>query len=196
MGHKGETTKQQILSTAFDLFAENGYSKVTMQDICDKCGLSKGGLYRYFADKPQLFLELLKSSQMEQAETDGEQMSQTTPAIEILEDFLNDIRTQIRGNSPNIDLAVYEFFIELKEETANNFLSEQFSRGQAILQSVIEYGIRTKEFQVKDEQATINSILIMIEGLRILKEVMPITDEICESIIRQIKLSLGIEPEK
>ena len=56
MGKKGEITKQFILDKAFGLFAENGFHRVTMKDICDRTDLSRGGLYRYYSsNKGNLF---------------------------------------------------------------------------------------------------------------------------------------------
>ena len=44
MGTKGEKTKRFICENAFQLFAEKGFKDVTMKDICEKTGLSRGGL--------------------------------------------------------------------------------------------------------------------------------------------------------
>ena len=48
MPSKGEQTRQLILSTAKQLFSQKGYAVVTMKDICDEIGLSRGGLYRHY----------------------------------------------------------------------------------------------------------------------------------------------------
>ena len=49
-----------IRAEAEKLFAENGYKNVSMQDICDSSGMSKGGLYRHFSSKSELLLSLLQ----------------------------------------------------------------------------------------------------------------------------------------
>ena len=46
---------------------EKGYKQVTMKDIVDACGISRGGLYLYFQNTGEVFEEVLK---LEQAETD------------------------------------------------------------------------------------------------------------------------------
>ena len=46
MSAKGDKTKELICSEAYKLFAEKGFKEVTMKDICEKTGLSRGGLYR------------------------------------------------------------------------------------------------------------------------------------------------------
>ncbi len=42
---KGEKTKQDIREKAYQLFVEKGFKEVTMKDICELTGLSRGGLY-------------------------------------------------------------------------------------------------------------------------------------------------------
>ncbi|GEM_PF-5746555 len=65
MGQKGEKTKQQIRAAAL-VFFELGYTRVSMQDICMKSGLSKSGLYRHYEDKSQPFMGLLQLKKKQQ----------------------------------------------------------------------------------------------------------------------------------
>jgi len=46
----------QILTKAFALFAEEGYTGVTYQKVADRCGLSRTAIYRYFQNKEEMFL--------------------------------------------------------------------------------------------------------------------------------------------
>ena len=84
MGQKGSSTKQKICEVAEKLFAENGYKNVSMQDICDSSGMSKGGIYRHFSSKSELLLSLLqKEKRVFQDIQEGKS------AIETLENLLN-----------------------------------------------------------------------------------------------------------
>ena len=51
--------RQQIYLAAEALFLEQGYAKVTMNDIAAQAGMSKKTLYLYFADKKQLLSALI-----------------------------------------------------------------------------------------------------------------------------------------
>lgn len=55
MGLKGNKTKQHIKNKAKRLFAQNGYKTVTMKDICEATGLSRGGLCRHYDSTDQIF---------------------------------------------------------------------------------------------------------------------------------------------
>jgi TetR/AcrR family transcriptional regulator, transcriptional repressor for nem operon len=52
-------TKEYILKTSFSLFLHHSFKEVTMKDIVEKTGLSKGAFYHYFESKEQLFTEVV-----------------------------------------------------------------------------------------------------------------------------------------
>ncbi|HOI31023.1 MAG TPA: TetR/AcrR family transcriptional regulator [Melioribacteraceae bacterium] len=54
-------TKEFILNTAFGLFLQKNYKEVTMKEIVDKTGLSKGAFYHYFTSKEELFREVIET---------------------------------------------------------------------------------------------------------------------------------------
>ncbi len=54
-----ESTKEQILLTAFRLFMQKGYKGVSMNMMVKETGLSKGAFYHYFENKEQLFVASL-----------------------------------------------------------------------------------------------------------------------------------------
>ncbi|MDR3058059.1 MAG: TetR/AcrR family transcriptional regulator [Prevotella sp.] len=53
-------SKKQILHTALKLFLRNSYKEVSLRDIVDEVGLTKGAFYHYYASKEQLFEEVVK----------------------------------------------------------------------------------------------------------------------------------------
>ncbi|MCR4433139.1 MAG: TetR/AcrR family transcriptional regulator [Caldiserica bacterium] len=56
---KAEETRSILLKEAENLFALRGYDAVSVDDICQAAGVSKGGFYHHFSSKEALFLELL-----------------------------------------------------------------------------------------------------------------------------------------
>jgi len=52
-------TREHILNVAFQLFLQKSFKEVTLKDIVEKTGMSKGAFYHYFTSKEQLFLELV-----------------------------------------------------------------------------------------------------------------------------------------
>lgn len=58
---KGNTTKEQIIWKAYQLFRQKGYYNTSMADIGEACGLLKGSIYHHFASKEVLMEEVLKA---------------------------------------------------------------------------------------------------------------------------------------
>jgi len=52
-------SKDKILQVAFNLFLQKGYRDVSLSEIVQQVGLTKGAFYHYFRGKDQLFLEVV-----------------------------------------------------------------------------------------------------------------------------------------
>ncbi len=55
-----EHYRKQLLNNCFEIFAEKGYSSVTMREIASEIGVSTGTLYHYFPSKESLFEQLIE----------------------------------------------------------------------------------------------------------------------------------------
>ena len=52
--------KERIITAAFQLFLENGYKGVGLNDIIEKTGLSKGAIYHHFDSKYAIYLAAIE----------------------------------------------------------------------------------------------------------------------------------------
>lgn len=52
-------TKEKILEAGMELFSQKGYDATSIQEICEKAGVSKGAFFHYFPSKELFFLEIL-----------------------------------------------------------------------------------------------------------------------------------------
>ncbi|KAB8331463.1 TetR/AcrR family transcriptional regulator [Scytonema tolypothrichoides VB-61278] len=52
--------RKELLSKCFDLFAQKGYSAITMRQIAEGLSVSTGTLYHYFPSKQVLFEQLME----------------------------------------------------------------------------------------------------------------------------------------
>ncbi|MCL4560972.1 MAG: TetR/AcrR family transcriptional regulator [Chloroflexi bacterium] len=56
---KGESSRQQILEAAYQIFLEKGFHAATMRDIALRCRLTTGGVYTHFRGKDEIFEAVL-----------------------------------------------------------------------------------------------------------------------------------------
>jgi len=53
-------SREHILDTALVLFMQKSFKEVTMREIVEQTGLSKGAFYHYFSSKEQVFEEVIR----------------------------------------------------------------------------------------------------------------------------------------
>lgn len=61
MQTRSETTRNQILQSASQLFSKFGYDATSVAQICQAAGVSKGAFYHHFPTKQAVFMALLNS---------------------------------------------------------------------------------------------------------------------------------------
>ena len=57
MNSKKERTRELILNKSYELFAKNGFKQITMKDVCEATGLSRGD-YTVILQEQIRFLKL------------------------------------------------------------------------------------------------------------------------------------------
>lgn len=76
--------RELILARAAELFARQGYTAATMNQVAAACGLTKPSLYHYFTDKQSLLLEIAAGHVLRLQRLAGEVESLQLPAPERL----------------------------------------------------------------------------------------------------------------
>jgi len=82
---EAEETRKAILQSALDLFYEKGYSKTTFELISSKIGLTKGAVYWYFKNKPDLLAAIINVY----IERKMAYLNEKVPVLENLDDIKN-----------------------------------------------------------------------------------------------------------
>lgn len=187
MSAKGDKTKELICSEAYKLFAEKGFKEVTMKDICEKTGLSRGGLYRHYSSTEEIFSHIINSLMQTQENEVLNKIESLVPAKQILLELLNRYQIEMLDSSNCLTLAIYEFFSTLQRKGNESLLYEQYLLSKKTWESLITYGIKTKEFNEVNAEAIIDIIIFSYQGVRLYSNLMLISPQIPENILYIIK---------
>jgi TetR/AcrR family transcriptional regulator len=85
--HNAEKAREAILKAAEQVFSERGFTGARIDDIAEASGYNKGLIFRYFGDKPSLYLEILR-----QVDADTRQIQTRVVASLMEENILHDPR--------------------------------------------------------------------------------------------------------
>lgn len=184
---KGEKTKQNIREKAYQLFAEKGFKAVTMKDICELTGLSRGGLYRHYESTGQIFLEIVDAFSDQQTNEIFTKIEQHIPAITILEEVLAKYASEMIDCENSISLAIYEFYSNPALSKKDNSVKKRYETSKSTWIKLINYGIGTKEFNPVNPESIFNVIIFAYQGVRMYSKLMKIDPDIPTQIINEIK---------
>lgn len=193
MSLKGEKTRQDIREKAYQLFAKKGFKEVTMKDICELTGLSRGGLYRHYESTGQIFLEIVDDFSDKQKREVSAKIEQRIPAAAILEEVLLKYASEMIDYENSISLAIYEFYSNPAFSKEDNSITKQYEISKSAWVELINYGIGTKEFKRVNPESIFNLILFAYQGVRMYSKLMKIDHDIPDQILYEIKKLLLAE---
>ncbi len=188
MSDKSNAKKQLILERSRELFCKNGYQQVTMKDVVEACGISRGGLYLYYNNTHDIFLEVLAM------ENDGlgdekdfmSRIPNDASAAKIIGYFLKEEKKEILNKTDSLTVATYEFFFKHFMPAGENPLRKNFDTSVEILGSLILRGIENGELYDVDPRTAARNILFLTEGMKIAARTMDIEKKIIDQQLMYI----------
>ena len=73
-------TKERILETALELFAQSGYLGTSMSDIAGRLGITKAALYKHYAGKQEILDRIVeRMNQMDRERAEAYEMPESEP---------------------------------------------------------------------------------------------------------------------
>lgn len=112
--------QENIIKSALEVFAKNGYSKANTSAICEKALISKGLLFHYFGSKKNLYLFLVDKMTEEMTQKYYAYMPQRPMEIFELLSESTVIKLKIAMEMPDGYKIIHEAYVnppsELKEE--------------------------------------------------------------------------------
>ena len=193
MGERSLQKKQLILEKAREVFVEKGFRSVTMKDIVDACGISRGGLYLYYADTEKIFLDVLAEEVENAEDVFAENVGEDASASEILALFFKEQKKEILGSRNTLAAAVYEYAFANPRSTE---LKKRFNNGVAVLEKLIRMGVESGEFIDADARTAARNVMYVLEGLKIASVTMGISAENIDSELYLLMQGLVIEEEE
>ncbi len=150
-----------ILDRAEEVFAKRGYKDVTMKDIAEACGISRGGLYLYYPGTEELFLDVLDRALERSDEELEKSLAKYTDAEKILRVFLEEQKKELFEEKRSLHVAASEFSFAHR---SSGRLRTRFDEAVRVLEFLIRMGIRQNSFRCRDPHSAAVNIMFIIEG--------------------------------
>ena len=160
---KSERTKLRILESARELFALQGYSGVTMKDICERAGLSRGGLYRYYSSTEDVFIHIIELDRQQSYDKLNSAVENGKTADEILEGYFASEVEKLLNPLHNIDHAISEF--SKNSLKGRQVVLRHSEESVALVSSIITVGQNQGIYHEGDPYPMARHVIWLIAGM-------------------------------
>ena len=179
MSERADEKKQLILSEAAKVFALKGYRNVSMKDLVEACGISRGGLYLYYDSVEAIFLDVLKSIDDAEDETGKNMMAgiEDASSADLLLWFLKEQKKEILRGKNSLSIAAYEHAFACKQAGKQSGSKHKFETAVLVLEKILTRGNETGEFDCENPGGVASNMMYTIEGMKICARTVGITEK-------------------
>ncbi len=188
MGIKGDNARMNIINCAHELFCQKGYCGVTMKDICEKSGFSRGGLYRHYSSTEDIFIDIIKLEQSKALSALENAKQRGISPDQILRAFLKSRIKTVAKPSHSFDVAVSEF--AANSEKGRELLTKRAEDSVNIVTELIVSGNQSGVFKCSDPKALATYTIWLIEGMSRHSTLLPIDEDLIEKLLNLINKQL------
>jgi AcrR family transcriptional regulator len=157
----GIKTKEKILDVAMKVFSTSGYDGSSIRAIAKAAGISIGGVYLYFRNKEELYLNLIQERVEEQVLSTKEAVTSAGTPEEGLRTFLSLHLQYGIKNKELILINIREHGFGFGRDVKRKFLHSQIE----LLMNILNEGITHRVFRECDTEEAARIIMATLRGI-------------------------------
>jgi len=160
-----DAVRMSILDTAREVFSEKGFEAASMKDIVTRSGRSFGGVYLYYANKEDVFLDLIRH-QYEAMALDLSSEHRVSAWSRFVY-FLEEQEKHVRNVDSSLAPCLYEYFIVgRREESRQKLIKERYEAVYVSIFSFIDDGVQQGEFHLLQAVETfVHWLITFLDGI-------------------------------
>jgi AcrR family transcriptional regulator len=175
---KRKDKQRMILEAAKRVFCRKGFLAVRMQDIINECGISRGGIYIYFASVDEIFLEVLKQRNKEGLNSINASVDAHEPFDAVLGAYINKQKERLIHFENSLFRAYCEYIFSKPKTEVHAFRDNQLRHLRGSVEAILRLGVRQGVLRGESIAQLAVHFIAVIDGLSILALGDALTEEI------------------
>ncbi len=162
---RGLKTRSKILKMALLCFARNGFDNTSIEQICNRAGMSKGAFYHHFESKQHLFLELVNDWLKridERLQSLGLESGDVKETISKISSVAESVFKEAGDNVP----IFLEIWLKIARDPAvHDKLVEPYQKYLSYFKDLIQKSIDSSNLKKVNAEATARLVIALSLGL-------------------------------
>jgi len=159
--------RAEIIEATFFCIALKGYSNITMQNIADSAGVSKGVIHYYFRNKDELFLSVLEKLIKDLDGHLARKVDRAKTPPEKVRAIINAVFEKTGANKKFQVVLLDLWAHSMRNPTLKAAHRSQYARYRHLAKKIIAEGIDEGYFKKCDPERAASAIIGLTEGFAI-----------------------------
>lgn len=169
-----EKMQESIMETAREVFCEKGYSAVTMSDLIEAAGMSRGGFYFYYKSVDEVFREAVRHRKKSLFAELRRSIEHGPDFHELLDDYFSKQKMRLLNMGGSMLRALYEYLFTQDDA---EFRNEQKNNIMDTVNAILQLGVRQGAIRHEHIDLIAEHFMYTIEGLNVMAMFQGLAEE-------------------
>lgn len=158
-------TRDKLIDVARQLFANKGIENTTMSDIANASDKGRRTIYTYFKNKREIYNAILERESERLVSRMREVADSDISATEKVQEFIAARISMVRSDDKASMTEKLRSLFNLDLNRIERIRKLALAKENSILQSMLEQGIRSGEFNAKQAKRFASTLVLALQGL-------------------------------
>ncbi len=187
-----QTKINAILDSARRVFCRKGFIGVTMKDIIEECGISRGGIYLYFDSVDSIYIAVVGRRIKRKFDGIREAVKSGMDFDTLLTNYFEEQKNRLLHLDDSLLRSMYEYFFTHKSGDDHKLQQEQMEKVKETIREILLLGVRQGRLRNEGIDDLAEHFMFEIEGLSVLALFGGLTEE---CIDRQLGVMESMLPQ-
>lgn len=169
--------EDMILDKARLVFCRKGFLDVTMKDIIEECGISRGGIYLYFSSVEEIFWAAVTRRNVSKFEAVRRSVEENTAFFTLLDTYFATQKQRLLHMENSMLRAMYEYLFTHRDGADKKLRTSQLENIRTTILEILRLGERQGAIAHRNISALAENFMFVIEGLSVLALLGGLTEE-------------------
>ncbi|MEN2768478.1 TetR/AcrR family transcriptional regulator [Ornithinibacillus xuwenensis] len=188
-----QNKREAILESARNVFCRKGFNNVTMKDIIEECGISRGGIYLYFKSVDDIFIEVVNQRNSHKFEDIRKSVKEGVSFPELLDSYFVTQKNRLLHMEESMLRSMYEYFFTHKSAEDRKFQQAQLEHVKSTIMEILTLGVHQGILRDENINSLAENFMFLIEGLSVLALIGSLTEDRIDAQFSLIKVMLPLK---
>ena len=185
-----ELVQDKIMEASRRVFCRKGFIGVTMTDLIEAAGISRGGFYFYYKSVEEVFRATIQNRKKRQFEEIRNSIDKKPDFYDLVDSYFVKQKARLLHLDNSMLRSHYEYLFTHREESDAEFRDKQKNNILRTVNDILKYGVKMKAIPDEDIKQIAEHFMYALEGLSVMALFQGLTERTIDQQFSLLKKML------